>query len=99
MLVHQLREDTSPDLDNLQKLITLDDSDLSTTVKHCNSFNSENLEDSLIESNTETALSKFERRLSTNTEILGNANDIFCFYYKQRFDVFYNFRYKIIVGG
>lgn len=71
MLVHQLREDTSPELDNLPKLITPEDLDLNTTVKHCNSFNSENLEDSLNESNTETALSKFERRLSTNTDILG----------------------------
>ncbi|XP_064211325.1 uncharacterized protein LOC661743 isoform X3 [Tribolium castaneum] len=56
MLVHQLRGDTpSPDPEE----------NLPTVIKHFNSFNSDDTPD-----NHETALSKFERRLSTNSEIL-----------------------------
>ncbi|XP_044264437.1 uncharacterized protein LOC123011170 isoform X2 [Tribolium madens] len=57
MLVHQLRGDTpsSPEPPP-------EDSSLPTVIKHFNSFNSDDT--------SETALSKFERRLSTNSEIL-----------------------------
>lgn len=57
MLVHQLRGDSPEDPDE----------NLPTVIKHFNSFNSDDTPDT-----HETAISKFERRLSANSEILEN---------------------------
>ncbi|RZB40860.1 uncharacterized protein BDFB_006214, partial [Asbolus verrucosus] len=75
MLVHQLRGDTPPEQETAAtKPATPEDGNLpATIVKHCNSFNSEVLDETPSENrdnSNETALSKFERRLSANTEIL-----------------------------
>jgi hypothetical protein len=72
MLVHQLRGDTPPEPE--AKPATPEDSNPSTTVvKHYNSFNSEVLDETPTENRdngNETALSRIERRLSANSEIL-----------------------------
>lgn len=76
MLVHQLRGDTPPEPE--AKPATPEDSNPSTTVvKHYNSFNSEVLDETPTENRdngNETALSRIERRLSANSEILGKDN-------------------------
>ena len=72
MLVHQLRGETTPPEEIVAKPPTPPE-ETSTAVKHYNSFNSEVLEEDNdnCDNSNETALSKFERRLSTNSEILG----------------------------
>ncbi|XP_063922150.1 uncharacterized protein LOC135136678 isoform X3 [Zophobas morio] len=71
MLVHQLRGETTPPEEIVAKPPTPSE-ETSTAVKHYNSFNSEVLEEDNdnCDNSNETALSKFERRLSTNSEIL-----------------------------
>lgn len=67
MLVHQLRGETPSEVETET---TPEDHLPPANVKHCNSFNSEVLDDLPATENQETALTKIERRLSANSDIL-----------------------------